>query len=279
MKLHGVREGKKKKKPRLSQHFLKDGGVLQAIVDLLDPVPDMPVLEIGAGPGYLTDALARAGLRVMAVEIDPYYFKLLTAVPKPNVTILHADILKLDLLEESRKQLRPGEKWAVAGNLPFAISTPILSRLLAFRSLFSTLVLMFQKEVADRLAAGPGNKKYGPITLETEYYCRREKAFLVPKTKFKPVPKVDARMLKLVVRDEPPIAVPDEGAFFSFIKRSFAERRKTLANNLTPALPGWTRERIQKALLRMNLPPAARAETLSLEQFAALYRMLNTNDL
>jgi 16S rRNA (adenine1518-N6/adenine1519-N6)-dimethyltransferase len=234
----------------------------------------MPVLEIGAGPGYLTDRLAEAGLRVTAVETDPYCVKLLTAAPKANVTVLHADILKLDLPEAGRRHLKTGEKWRVVGNLPFAISSPILGRLLSCRALFDVMVLMFQKEVVERLTAEPGTKSYGVMTLETAYYCRRERAFPVSRKLFKPVPAVDGQMLKLTVRDAPPVKVSDEQAFFGFIKKSFAERRKTLANNLSSAYPDIPRERVQEALKRMGLPPAARAEILSLDQFAALFREL-----
>ena len=269
-----VRERKRKNKPPLGQNFLMDRAVLRKIVALLEPEPGMAVLEIGAGPGYLTALLEESGLRVTAVEIDSYYYKLLAATQKENVRIIPGDILALDLFQEAKKSLNPGEAWKVVGNLPFAVSTAILQRLFAFRSLFSNMVLMFQKEVADRLTADPGSKQYGYLTVETGFYCQTEKAFLVPGRKFKPAPRVDARLLKLAIRKKPPVPVSDPTDFLAFVKKSFAERRKTLVNNLLSACPGVSREAMKDRLLSMHLSPSVRAEALSLEQFAELYLSL-----
>lgn len=270
-------------KKSLGQNFLTDGNVLSRIVHSLDLEPGDAVLEIGPGIGALTEPLARQASKVVAVEIDQRLIPILEERfnDYPNLTVVHHDVLKVDLPALFNEHFTEHKRVHVAANLPYYITTPIIMRLLESGIPFEKFVLMIQKEVAERLSAKPGSKDYGSLTAAVQYYCEIEHLFVVPGTVFIPPPKVDSSVIRMTRRKEPPVTLADESFFFKVIKSSFAQRRKTLLNNLSSQFfSKETKHRLTDVLNQAGIDPSCRAETLSLEQFArlsnALYDELHT---
>jgi 16S rRNA (adenine1518-N6/adenine1519-N6)-dimethyltransferase len=270
-----------RKKPKLGQHFLDDPSVASRIVEALGDLSASTVLEIGPGRGALTALLGRRARRVIAVETD----RVLAAQLRmnfslvPNLEIIEGDILAVDLntlFGPKPGSTRPGMEQApdrvrVVGNLPYFITSEILLRLFEYRKYFETIVLMVQKEVADRLAAHPGTKDYGLLSATAQLYSRVEKLFVVPPESFSPPPKVQSAVVRLALTPRLEKLGVDESGFISFLKLSFAQKRKTLWNNLKVQYPT---EVITRAMRKAKIEPAVRAEALSLEQNAALFREL-----
>lgn len=270
------------KKPKLGQHFLRDDSVAARIIEGLGEISQSTVLEIGPGRGALTSMLVRRARRVIAVETD----RVLAAQLRlhfsltPNIEIIEGDILAIDLdtlFGPKPGSSRPGmeqqpEQVKVVGNLPYFITSDILLRLFEYRRYFETIVLMVQKEVADRLAARPGTKEYGLLSATAQLYSRIEKLFVVPPGAFVPSPKVNSAVVRLVIEPRLEKLGVDEPAFISFLKLSFAQKRKTLWNNLKLR---YSSEDLKQAMQRAKIKPAVRAEALSLEQSAALFRELD----
>jgi 16S rRNA (adenine1518-N6/adenine1519-N6)-dimethyltransferase len=267
-------------KKSLGQNFLIDGNILHKIVDAAELTPDSGALEIGPGLGALTERLARAAGTVVAVEIDRRMIGVLreTLDAYRNVRIVHGDVLKLDLNELWREHFAPGQRVSVAANLPYYITTPILMKLLEARLPLEHIVVMVQREVADRLVAEPGGKQYGSLSIAVRYYCEPKFVAAVPRTVFVPQPNVDSAVIRLTLRKEPPVFVEDEAHFFALVQACFAQRRKTIANNLlhSPFFSGDrdAKPRIASALLAAGIDPSRRGETLSMEEYARLYRAL-----
>lgn len=272
---------KPSRKPKLGQHFLASAPAAWRIVDALGDVSAATVLEIGPGRGVLTELLAQRCRRLIAVELDRVLAAQLRLKfgTQPNVEIIEGDILKIDLntvFGPKPGSMRPGlsyqpEPAHVVGNLPYYITTDILLRLLDYHRYFSTIVIMVQKEVADRLAATPGNRDYGLLSATAQLYARVEKLFTLPPGAFAPEPKVHSTVVRLVI--EPKIGklgVPKE-EFISFLKLSFGQKRKTLWNNLKAQ---YEKDVLQHALTKTGVKPAVRAEALSLEKSAAVFRAL-----
>ena len=219
-----------------------------------------------------------AGKKVVAFEIDDRLIPVLadTLAPYPNVEVLHQDILKADLAKIVAEKFLPEEPLKLVANLPYYITTPILMHLLESGVKIDELVVMMQKEVADRISAQPGTKAYGSLTIAVQYYMEAKIAFIVPKTVFIPQPNVDSAILKLTRRAQPAVEVLDEDAFFDLVKASFQHRRKTLWNNLqnrygkTEAIKTW----LENALEQAGIDPKRRGETLNLAEFAALSNAL-----
>jgi len=274
------------KKPKLGQHFLDDPSVGSRIVEALGDLSHSTVLEIGPGRGALTSMLGRRARRVIAVEAD----RVLAAQLRmkfslvPNLEIIEGDILAVDLdtlFGPKPGTTRPGMKQApdrvrVVGNLPYFITSDILLRLFEYRKYFETIVLMVQKEVADRLAAHPGTKDYGLLTATAQLYSRVEKLFEVPPGSFSPPPKVHSAVVRLVLVPRLEKLGVNQAEFMSFLKLSFAQKRKTLWNNLKVR---YASEDLTGAMKRARIQPSIRAEALSLEQMAALFRELKSREL
>jgi 16S rRNA (adenine1518-N6/adenine1519-N6)-dimethyltransferase len=269
------------KKPKLGQHFLKDAAAAIRIVESLGDLLQNTVLEIGPGRGALTSLLARRARRVIAVEKDRVlaaqlrmHFSLTS-----NVEIIEGDILDIDfdsLFGPKPGSTRPGieiepQKVRVIGNLPYFITSDILLRLFEYRKYFETLVLMVQKEVADRLAAKPGTSEYGLLSATAQLYANVEKLFTLPPGAFAPPPKVHSAVVRLVPSLRLGNLHVDEKEFIDFLKLSFAQKRKTLPNNLKEQ---YESEDLNRALAKAKIKPSARAEELSLEASANIFREL-----
>jgi len=269
------------RKPKLGQHFLSDSSVVPKILDALGDISQSTVLEIGPGRGALTSMLVRRARRVIAVETDRVlaaqlrmHFSLM-----PNIEIIEGDILAIDLdtiFGPKPGSTRPGmehepERVRVVGNLPYFITSDILLRLFEYRKYFESIVLMVQKEVADRLAARPGTKEYGLLSATAQLYARIEKLFIVPPGAFSPPPKVNSAVVRLVLSPRLESLGVDEVEFMKFLKLSFGQKRKTLWNNLKTRYPSGE---LTRAMQRARVKPTIRAEALSLEQTAALFNAL-----
>ncbi|PYV84705.1 MAG: ribosomal RNA small subunit methyltransferase A [Acidobacteria bacterium] len=270
-----------KKKPKLGQHFLTDTSTAVRILDALGDISQTTVLEIGPGRGALTTMLVRRARRLIAIETD----RVLAAQLRmnfslaPNIEIIEGDILSVDIdsiFGPKPGSSRPGldvapERVRVVGNLPYFITSEILLRMFEYRQYFETIVLMVQKEVADRLAASPGSKEYGLLSATAQLYSRVEKLFIVPPVAFSPPPKVHSAVVRLTISPHLEKLRVNEDEFIRFLKLSFAQKRKTLWNNLKVR---YASEDLKRAMLRAKVKPAIRAEALSLEDSARLFRAL-----
>lgn len=261
-------------KKSLGQNFLIDPNILRNIVGHADLTKESAAIEVGPGIGALTEHLAREAGKVMSFEIDQRLLPVLedTLSPYDNVKIVHSDVLKADVKQLIDTELKGYEDIMVVANLPYYVTTPILMKLLTDGLPLRGFVVMMQKEVADRISAKPGTKAYGSLSIAVQYYCTAEVAMIVPKTVFMPQPNVDSAVLKLIRHDNPPVTVKDEDFFFEVTRASFAQRRKTLLNNLQSQLPNGkaNKENILAALEAANIEPTRRGETLSIEEFGRL---------
>lgn len=270
----------------LGQNFLTDGRIAAQIIDSVSVSTNDVIIEIGPGKGALTAMLSKRGGQVVAVEIDARLAEeLRRSLKAENLTIVTADALSLnwaELIESSKAKvdatLRGEEarlRVRIVANLPYYISTPIIEKLLSCAGLLFDMTLMLQKEVADRIAAEPGGKEYGYLSVMVQYYCVATKLFEVPPAAFTPEPKVDSAVIRLRVREQPAVNVADERRFFSLVRACFSQRRKTILNNLkvAAASQSFTRD-VQLALEAASVASQRRAETLSLIEFAALAEVL-----
>ena len=270
-------------KKSLGQNFLIDTNILNRIVDHANLTENSAAIEVGPGIGALTEQLARRSKKVMAFEIDQRLLPILadTLSPYPNVKVIHQDILKADVKQYIDEELAGVEDIMVVANLPYYVTTPILMKLLEEKLPIRGIVGMLQKEVADRLAAKPGTKEYGSLSIAVQYYTVAETVMIVPKTVFMPQPNVDSAVIRLTVREVPAVKVKDEEFFFQVTRASFAQRRKTILNNLTSQLPNGkqNKEQIIAALKAVGVDESRRGETLSIEEFGrlsdALYPIFN----
>lgn len=252
-------------KKGLGQNFLTSKDVLEDICMAANP--EDGVLEIGPGFGVLTQELSKHSKKVVSIEIDDSLIDVLdyTLSECDNVKIVHADVLKTDL-----KKLISDEfgdtKISIAANLPYYITTPIITKVLEERLNINNMVVMVQKEVAQRLCAKPSTKDYGAITLLCQYFCEPEITTIVKAGLFVPPPKVDSAVLTLHMLDEPRVKPKDEKMFFKTIKAAFSQRRKTLANCLNATF-GISKDEIANILTSLDIDPKRRGETLSIEEF------------
>ncbi|USG68299.1 16S rRNA (adenine(1518)-N(6)/adenine(1519)-N(6))-dimethyltransferase RsmA [Brevibacillus ruminantium] len=260
-------------KKSLGQNFLIDTNILHNIVDAADLDQSKAVVEVGPGIGALTEQLCRAAGRVVAIEIDQRLLPILgdTLAPYDNVEVVHGDVLELDLKALFRDKLAGYEKASVVANLPYYVTTPILMKLLEERLPLENIVVMIQKEVAERIAARPGTKDYGSLSVAAQFYAETEVAMIVPASVFIPRPNVDSAVIRLKIRDRPPVEVEDEDLFFRVVRACFAQRRKTLLNNLMNGLFDKARkDEVIQMLNDLEIDPVRRGETLSIEEFARL---------
>ena len=273
-------------KPKLGQHFLASEDLALRIVDALGEVSDNTVLEIGPGRGIMTSLLAKRARRLIAVELDRVLaaqLRLKFGMSR-NVEIIEGDVLAMDfdsLFGPKPGLGRPGIEFKpqparVVGNLPYYITSDILLQLFEFSNYFESIVIMVQKEMADRIAAEPGGSEYGVLSATAQLYARVEKLFTLPPGAFSPPPKVHSTVLRLTIDpQQEKLGVAGDG-FVDFLRLSFAQKRKTLWNNLKDS---YDADGLKHALAEAHVKPTARAETLSLEESAAVYRALrNTQE-
>ena len=255
---------------KLGQNFLIDENVVRQIVEAAELSEADTVLEVGPGIGTLTQGLAESKAKVVAVELDTRLLPVLATTLEgyDNVRVVHGDILKVNIMEEVG-----APEFKVCANLPYYITTPIIFALLEKRLPMERLVAMVQKEVAERMAAQPGGKDYGALSVAIQYYTEPEIAFIVPPTSFIPAPAVDSAVIVCKRRSKPPVEVCDEALFFRVVKAAFSLRRKMLSNSLKNM--GIKSEQVAKWLELACVDGKRRAETLSLEDFAKLTNSFN----
>ena len=253
-------------KKGLGQNFLTSQNVLEEIVDSAEI--DSGVIEVGPGFGVLTSELAKNSDKVVTIEIDERLIDVLeyTLADYDNVKIVNADILKLDLHKLIQEEFG-NEKVSIAANLPYYITTPIITKLLEEKLPLKNIVVMVQKEVALRMAAKPSSKDYGAITVLCQYYTEPSVVTNVPASLFVPPPKVDSAVLRLKIRENPAVHVTDEKMFFRVVKAAFSQRRKTLLNCLCSNF-SFPKEEMSALLEGVGITPSRRGETLSLQEFA-----------
>ena len=268
-------------KKSLGQNFLIDPNVLHNIVSHADLTKESAAIEIGPGIGALTEHLARTAGHVVAFEIDQRLLPVLedTLAPYDNVDIIHSDVLKANVSDMMKEKLAGYQDVMVVANLPYYVTTPILIKLLMEKLPIRGMIVMMQKEVADRITAKPSTKAYGSLSIAIQYYMKAEIAMTVPKSVFIPQPNVDSAVIKLTRYDTPPVSVLDEDFLFFVSRSSFAQRRKTIINNLQSQLPHGKekKELILAALAEANIDPTRRGETLSIQEFGKLANLLLPN--
>ena len=257
---------------KFGQNFLIDPRVLEKIIKAAEITEDDCVLEIGPGIGTMTQHLACAAKKVIAVEIDRALIPILqdTLSGWDNVKIINEDVMKVDLAKLAEEE-NGGKPLKVVANLPYYITTPIIMGLFENHVPLKSITVMVQKEVADRMQVGPGTKDYGALSLAVQYYAKPYIVANVPPNCFMPRPKVGSAVIRLERYEEPPVKVIDEKLMFRIIRASFNQRRKTLANGLkNSAELDFTKEEIAEAITAIGKEPGVRGETLTLEEFARL---------
>lgn len=268
---HGFRVRK-----ALGQNFLMDANIIEKIVTAAEITDQDLAFEIGPGLGVLTRKMARSAGQVVAVELDTHLLPILqeTLAEFPNATVVHGDALKVDFDTLAQERTNgafgaQGKAYKLVANLPYYITTPLLIHLITSGFNLERLVVMMQKEVADRLQAAPGSKEYGSLSVMVQYYTLPQIVTKVPKTVFYPAPDVDSAVIRLIRRETPPVQVVSEELFFKVVRAAFGQRRKTLINSLTGS--GLAdKETWLEVLGSVGIDPTRRGETLSLEEFAAL---------
>jgi 16S rRNA (adenine1518-N6/adenine1519-N6)-dimethyltransferase len=264
-------------KKSLGQNFLTDPHVLQQIITSAELDQDAGVIEIGPGIGALTEGLAAQAKQVIAVELDQRLVTVLQELfaEQPNVDIIHADALKLDFAALIAERFATCAQVHIVANLPYYITSPIIVKLLESKLPLTNIVIMIQKEVADRLLATPNSKMYGSLSVFAQYFSEPSKVIHVPSHVFVPRPKVDSTVLKLALRQQPAVQVADELFFFQVVRAAFAKRRKTLLNSLSSSLPfAINKAELTELLQAVGIDPSCRGETLSMDDFARLANAL-----
>lgn len=258
----------------LSQNFLIDGNILRKIVSTAALEPGELVVEIGSGPGSLTEELLNGGAHVVAVEKDTIFANALERLKTPGrqLDVFCDDIMTFPLEKVVAAKLQPGKKAKVIANLPYHLTTPIIAMLIQQRHLFSSLILMVQEEVARRFVASPKTAEYSSFTVFLNFYSHPKYAFTVGRQCFYPSPKVDSAIVVLDLKEPPHVA--DEDAFFVLTRTAFKQRRKMLRGSLRDLYPP---DRIEQSLAAIGLNPQARPEDLSLDAFLALFSKLSQN--
>jgi 16S rRNA (adenine1518-N6/adenine1519-N6)-dimethyltransferase len=273
--------GVSEKKPKLGQNFLVDREAMQKIVDALGDISQATVMEIGPGKGALTDFIAVRAGRLIAVELDRVFSAQLRMryARMPNVEVIEADILKTDIATMVGKRpgplrdLRPSEpiRARIVGNLPYYITSDILLKLFEAHRNIETIVIMVQLEVADRIAAKPGGSEYGLLSATAQLYGTVERLFKLPPEAFNPPPKVHSAVVRIKINPQFEALQVDESGFFEYLKQSFGQKRKSLFNNLREQ---YDKEIVKQAMAKAKVAPDIRAEAVSLEKSAQIYRSL-----
>lgn len=270
-------------KKSLGQNFIIDTNILHNIVKAGSVDKDTIVIEVGPGIGALTEQIAKVAKHVYAFEIDQRLLPVLddTLSPYDNVTVLNEDILEVDLSAFFEEQTINQERVVVMANLPYYITTPIIINFLESSVNVDQMIFMIQKEVAERIAAEPSTKAYGSLSIAVQYYAEAETLFIVPKTVFRPQPNVESAIIRLNLLHEPAAEVTNEKYFFTLTRSSFAQRRKTLWNNLKIAYgkEPETQEKLKVALDEAGIDSKRRGETLTIQEFADLANAMIKQDI
>jgi len=265
-------------KKSLGQNFLIDTNILRNIVDYAELTEESGAIEVGPGIGALTEQLAKRSKKVVAFEIDQRLLPILddTLSPYPHTKIIHQDILKANVKEMIDQEFQGIKDIMLVANLPYYVTTPIIMKILEEKLPLRGIVVMLQKEVAERISAKPGTKEYGSLSIAIQYYTKAEVVMIVPKTVFVPQPNVDSAVIRLTIRDTPTVTVKNEEFFFKVTRASFAQRRKTILNNLSSQLENGKekKEQIIEALKEADIDPSRRGESLSIEEFGRLSDIL-----
>ena len=258
----------------LGQNFLINPSVCPRMAELSGAAQGVGVIEVGPGIGVLTNELCRLADKVVAIELDKRLLPVLdeTLAEYDNVKIVNADVLELDLRKLIEEEFQ-GMEVVVCANLPYYITSPVIMKLLEDRLPISAVTVMVQKEAAQRICAKVGSRESGAVTVSVNYYAEPELLFNVSAGSFMPAPKVDSAVLRLNIRKEPPVKT-DEAAFFRVIKAAFSQRRKVISNSLSTGL-GLDKQTVSLMLNNAGVAANARAEQLSLEDFAAIANQLN----
>lgn len=261
-------------KKSLGQNFIIDPNIMDNMVKIAQIDQNTNVIEVGPGIGALTEALAESAHQVLSFEIDDRFIPVLENElgHYDNLKIIHADALSVDLKKFVDEYFEPDLPLALAANLPYYITTPILMHFLESGLDLESMTVMIQKEVAERLSARPSTKAYGSLSVAVQYYMQVEIAAIVPPTVFNPVPNVDSAIIHMSKYQEKPVEVEDEAFFFRVVRQSFVQRRKTLRNNLIVGLgkEEATKEKIDMAIEGAGLDPKVRGEALSISNFSHL---------
>lgn len=252
----------------LGQNFLIDDNILKKIIHAAQLTKNDCVLEVGPGVGTLTIELAEHAKKVLTIEIDKNLIPILKETLKgyDNVILHHGDALKENLKEIVNQYLE--QPICICANIPYYITTPLITKFFEAGVKITNIVIMVQKEVAERIVAKPGSKEYGALSLLVQYYSKPHIVAVVPPSCFTPRPKVDSVVIKLEANEQPPADIHDKELFFKIIKSSFSQRRKTLSNSLKSL--GISKEELNTAFEKSNIDPKRRGETLTLEEFAVL---------
>lgn len=271
LKKYNIKANKK-----LGQNFLISDEAIYKIINSAEVNKEDLIIEIGPGLGTLTSKLLENAGKVIAVELDEKMIKILTDRFKlyENFTLINEDILKVDLKQLISENICELKKVKIVANLPYYITTPIIMKLLEEKLDIDSITVMVQKEVADRIAATPGDKLSGAITYSVDYYSEAEIVTFVGKESFIPSPEVDSEVVKLSIRKKPFVEVIDEKIFFNVIKVSFMQRRKTLINGLTNSGLIKDKEKLKEIFNQMNLSLEIRGEKLTIQQFADLSNLI-----
>ncbi len=259
-------------KKSLGQHFLYNPSTIDKIMNAASVGPDDQILEIGPGPGVMTEKLALRARKLVAIEKDHRFARELTEklASFGNVTILEADILETNL----KSVLKEGP-WKVVANLPYNVATVIVAHLLADRELFSSLHLMFQKEVAERIVAKPGSKSFGTLSIMSQLYSENKIMFRLPPGAFTPPPKVDSAVVQFLICKEPRYPVQNVALLRSIVQAAFSKRRKMIRNALKGGLNPWPEKALDEALDASQIDPATRPEDLPIEKFVEVANALS----
>ncbi len=250
---------------RFGQHFLNDQSVIQRLVQAIHPLPGQNIIEIGPGQGALTFPLLKQCQKMIAIELDRDLIEGLKLQSQPygELELINQDILQFDLT-----QLKVQPPYRLVGNLPYNISTPLMFHLLEYHELIKDMHFMVQKEVAQRIIAQPNTKHYGRLSVMMSYHCDSELLFEIAPSAFSPPPKVDSAIIRLTPHSQPKVRVGDIDRLQQVVKTSFGQRRKTIGNSLKTLID-------RASLERLHIDPSARAENLTLAEFALISQNLN----
>lgn len=270
MQKHGVTFNK-----GLGQNFLVDSEVCPSMAEAAELDENTCVIEIGPGVGVLTAELAKRAGKVLSFEVDNRLLPVLkeTLAEFDNVEIINEDVMKAKLPQIIEEKCK-GMDIAVCANLPYYITSPIIMLLLESRLPIKSITVMVQKEAADRLCAEVGSRDGGAVTVAVSYYADSEELFFVPRESFLPPPKVNSEVIKLTVREKPPVEVENEEFFFKLVKAAFSQRRKTAENSISAGL-GIAKSEVAEALAKAGLEKTVRAEKLTMQNFADIAKILN----
>ena len=252
----------------LGQNFLINPSVCPRMAEMCGVDDESGVLEIGPGIGVLTRELAKRSKKTVAVELDTRLLPVLaeTLADYPNASVVHGDVMKLNLHQLIKEEF-PEMKVAVCANLPYYITSPVIMKILEEKLPITALTVMVQKEAADRICAKPGTRACGAVSAAVQYYAEPEILFQVSRGSFMPAPNVDSTVIRLNVREQPPVKLSDEAHFFRLIKAAFGQRRKTALNAVSSGM-GLPKAEVAKAMERAGIAPTARAEQMTLEMLA-----------